>query len=191
MEEIEIIQGCIKQDRKCQNALYKLYFPMMSSIAMRYTLNKDEALLNINYGFFKVLQNIKSYKSEYALATWIRNILIRHIIDELRKSKKFDFENKSLETDLLERSPSYNEGEQKLDAEYLSVLLSRLTESTRTVFILFAVDGFKHKEIADMLNISEGTSKWHVNDARKKLTAMLKETKQIETQKTNFKITLP
>jgi RNA polymerase sigma-70 factor (ECF subfamily) len=191
MEEIEIIQGCIKQDRKCQNALYKLYFPMMSSIAMRYTLNKDEALLNINYGFFKVLQNIKSYKSEYALATWIRNILIRHIIDELRKSKKFDFENKSLETDLLERSPSYNEGEQKLDAEYLSVLLSRLTESTRTVFVLFAVDGFKHKEIADMLNISEGTSKWHVNDARKKLTAMLKETKQIETQKTNFKITLP
>jgi RNA polymerase sigma factor (sigma-70 family) len=163
----------------------------MSSIAMRYTLNKDEALLNINYGFFKVLQNIKSYKSEYALATWIRNILIRHIIDELRKSKKFDFENKSLETDILEMSPSYNEGEQKLDAEYLSVLLSRLTESTRTVFVLFAVDGFKHKEIADMLNISEGTSKWHVNDARKKLTAMLKETKQIETQKTNFKITLP
>lgn len=191
MEEREIIQGCINQDRKCQSALYKLYFPMMSSIAMRYTLDMDEALLNINYGFFKVLQNLKSYKSEYTLATWIRNILIRHIIDELRKSKKFRFENVTIENELIETAFNYNEGEQKLSADYLIELLAQLPESTRTVFVLHAVDGFKHKEIASMLSISEGTSKWHVNDARKKLTTLLKETEQRETLKTNLKITLP
>ncbi len=191
MEEREIIQGCIQQDRKCQSALYKLYFPMMSSIAMRYTLDKDEALLNINYSFFKVLQNLKSYKSEYTLATWIRNILIRHIIDELRKSKKFRFENVTLENEFIETTFNYNEGEQKLNADYLIELLSQLPESTRTVFVLHAVDGFKHKEIADMLSISEGTSKWHVNDARKKMTTLLKEIEQRGTQKSNLKITLP
>lgn len=173
--EKEIIQGCIKQDRKCQNALYKLYFPMMSSIALRYNKNKDDALLNINYGFFKVLTNISKYNSEYSLATFIRNILIRHIIDELRKKKKVVFDSIDHLNEMEVKNYENNLAIDNMNLEFLNSLLNHLPVSSRTVFTLFVVDGYSHKEIADLLSISEGTSKWHLNNARSKLIEKLKE----------------
>lgn len=173
MTEQQLIKGCIKEDRRSQNALYKLYFPLMSSIALRYTNNEDDALQKLNGGFLKVLQNTEKYDSQYALATWIRNIMVNHLIDEFRKEKKYiasihlsDYEGVSMAVD-------YNEGELKLEEDELRMMLSRLPEVTKKVFNMFAIDGYKHREIADYLNISEGTSKWHVSDARRRLKEML------------------
>lgn len=173
MKEKEIIQGCIQEDRRCQNALYKLYFPLMSSIAIRYSNSNEEAVQHINYGFLKVLQNLKNYDHQFALATWIRNILTNHIIDEFRKSKKY-ISNISLE-DFTEfdGDVDFNEGERKMLSEHLFEHLKKLPKVTRIVFTLYAVDGYKHKEIGTLMGISEGTSKWHVSDARKKLIALL------------------
>lgn len=172
----------MKNDRRSQNALYKNYFPLMSSIALRYAQNEDRALHLLNGGFLKVLLNISSYNDDYSLATWIRNVLVNHIIDEFRKEKKHiskinitDFE------DNLELI-SFNMGEAHLEAEELRAMLNQLPDVTKEVFNLFAIDGFKHKEISDMLGISAGTSKWHVSEARTRLKKMIEKRVERESK---------
>ncbi|MEY2924374.1 MAG: hypothetical protein RLZZ337_922 [Bacteroidota bacterium] len=190
MTETEIIAKCKKQDRRAQNELYKRYFPLMSSLALRYTQNEEDAISRMNMGFLKVLQNIESYNSNYALATWIRNVLVNHFIDEFRKEKHYITTMQLT----MDEEPLYdvdwNEGEQKLDAEALFDLLKSLPAMTDKVFNLYAIDGFKHKEIAEMLSISEGTSKWHVSDARKRLKLALDEAEIKDTRKLELNIKL-
>ena len=179
MTEQELIAGCIKQDRRSQNELYKRYFPLMSSIALRYTQNESEALQRMNGGFYRVLKNLEKYDNQYALATWIRNILVNHLIDEFRKEKKY-IANIHL-TDYEDLNPAlvYNQADLQFDAQELRNMLERLPDVTQRVFNMYALDGFKHREIADYLGISEGTSKWHVSDARKKLKAMLEAQEKV------------
>ncbi len=179
MTEEEIVQGCISNDRRCQSTLYKKYFPLLSSIALRYYDNQDDALQAMNLGFLKVLNKIKTYDSKYALATWIRHILVNHIIDDFRKTARYT--EKTLITDFHDSNEqtSINLIEEKWEEEELRHMLEVLPLTTKNVFNLYAIDGFKHKEIADMLGISEGTSKWHVSDARKKLKKQM-EIKTIE-----------
>jgi RNA polymerase sigma-70 factor (ECF subfamily) len=103
--------------------------------------------------------------------------MINTAIDEFRREKKW--REQTVFTDEIERSYSehpinWNEAEQRLDMEHLEALLRRLSPVTQQVFNLFAIDGFSHKEIGDMLQISEGTSKWHVNNARTHLQHWIK-----------------
>ena len=179
MTEQQLIAGCIQQDRRSQNELYKRYFPLMSSIALRYTQNESEALQRMNGGFYRVLKNLEKYDNQYALATWIRNILVNHLIDEFRKEKKY-IANIHL-TDYEDVNPAveYNQADLQFDAQELRNMLERLPDVTQRVFNMYALDGFKHREIADYLGISEGTSKWHVSDARKKLKAMLEAQEKV------------
>jgi RNA polymerase sigma-70 factor (ECF subfamily) len=182
MTETEIIQGCIKGERRAQNALYKLYFPLMSSICLRYTKDKDEAVQKLNSGYFKILKNIANYKTEFAFATFVRRIMVNHLIDEFRKDKQYLSSIELKDCIHLDEAVSFNQAELDFDAKDLLDLLNKLPEVTQKVFNLFAIDGYKHQEIAELLNISVGTSKWHVSDARKKLKDMLdQENKKSET----------
>ena len=180
MTEAEIIAKCIKQDRRAQNELYKRYFPLISSIALRYTNNQDEVVSRMNIGFLKVLQNIETYSPKYTLATWIRNIMVNHLIDEFRKEKRYNATMQLSEYDESTADSDWNEGEQKLVKEELLAMLKLLPTMTEKIFNLFAIDGFKHREIAEMLNISEGTSKWHVSDARRRLKLEIEHKMRIE-----------
>ena len=182
MTEQQLIEGCIQQDRRSQNELYRRYFPLMSSVALRYTQNEDDALAQMNGGFCKVLNNLEKYDSQYALATWIRNILVNHLIDEFRKERKYIAHIHLTDYDDGPVGVDFNAAESNLREEDLRKILRRLPDVTLQVFNLFAIDGYKHREIADYLGISEGTSKWHVSHARKKLKAML-ESQQISEQK--------
>lgn len=182
MDDNKLIKGCKKNDRRSQNALYKKYFPLMTSIALRYGKNEHEALQLVNGGFLKVLLNIKKYSKDYSFATWIRIVLVNHIVDEFRKEKRYitnmhltEFEE---ETELV----SYNQGEMRLEVKELRDMLNCLPDVSKQVFNLYAIDGYKHKEISEMLGISEGTSKWHVSDARKKLKVLLKKRQLSETK---------
>lgn len=158
----------------------------MSSIAIRYTKNQDEAVHKMNGGFFKVLQNLSRYDSQYAFATFIRNILINHLIDEFRKEKKY-FANISLsEYQDSDSGMAFNQGEAKMEADELLSMLNHLPEVTRRVFNLFAIDGYKHEEISGMLGISSGTSKWHVSQARKKLKEVLELTYNNEKKRSEI-----
>jgi RNA polymerase sigma-70 factor (ECF subfamily) len=153
----------------------------MSSVALRYTQNEDEALQRLNGGFYNVLKNLKKYDNQFALATWIRNILVNHMIDEFRKEKKYIAHMHLTDFDGGPVAVDFNTAESNLREEDLRKMLRRLPSVTQQVFNLFAIDGYKHREIADYLDISEGTSKWHVSDARKKLKIML-EAQQIREE---------
>ena len=181
MNEAEIIQACINGDRRAQNALYKLYFPLMSSICLRYTNDKDEAIQKLNTGYFKILKNIAQYDKHFAFATFARRIMVNHLIDEFRKEKQYLSKIEFKEHKELEQAVSFNQAELDFDANDLLDLLNKLPEVTQKVFNLYAIDGYKHKEIAELLKMSEGTSKWHVSDARKKLKELLdKQNKRTE-----------
>lgn len=153
----------------------------MSNIAIRYCRNKDSAMQGINTGFLKVLQNIGRYDDKHSIATFIRHILINHLIDEYRKEKKYHEAHVEIDGHAEAEHYSVNEAELKLDAAELISMMNELPEITGKVFNLFAVDGFRHAEISQMLGISEGTSRWHVNEARKLLKSKIEAT-QIETR---------
>jgi len=155
---------------------------MMSGIAMRYCRSEDEVLQAVNYGFLKVLQNIANYKDEYALATWIRRIVVNHLIDEYRKSIK-EWKNVSIdEVEIYEEASTLNLAEYKYSEKDLRAMLKQLPDATRTVFNLYSIEGYKHTEIGEILNISAGTSKWHVSDARKRLAEMLSKSERNESK---------
>ena len=180
MTEKEIIEGCINEDRRSQTALYKLYFPLMSSIGLRYTNTKEEALHGLNFGFLKVLRNINSYNPEYALATWIRNILVNHFIDEYRKNRIRFEKVRPIEESDQQFNITVNEGAENLDADYIRDILAQLEEPMRTIFCMFAIDGFRHHEISKKFDITEGTSRWYVNKARTILKSRLEAISRTE-----------
>jgi len=188
MSEQELIKGCIKNDRRSQNGLYKLYFPLMSSIASRYVTNSNDVIARLNGGFLKVLQNLNKYDNQYALATWIRNIMVNHFIDEFRKEKKYIANIHLTDYTDVNENVDFNLGEQKLQVEDLRMLLKTLPDVTQRVFNMYAIDGFKHKEIADYLGILEGTSKWHVCDARKKLKLAIEQLYASEKKRIEIRV---
>jgi len=171
-----LIQNCKSGDRKAQFTLYKTYYNVLMSVCMRYNKNKDDASAILNEGFLKILKNLDKYDPKIPFEAWIKRIMINTIIDAFRKNKKerelvqyTDFE----ETDTLDINIDYNEADKMFDAEAIERLIQKLPPATQKVFNLFAVDGFSHKEIGKMLNMSVGTSKWHISSARKQLKEMI------------------
>ncbi|HCS19653.1 MAG TPA: hypothetical protein DIW47_03670 [Bacteroidetes bacterium] len=186
--EKELIAGCINNDRLCQSELYKRYFSMMSGVAMRYCRSEEDIVQAVNYGFLKVLQNMAKYKGDFSLATWIRTILVHHLIDEYRKSIK-EIQNVRLEdADLPEAATEINLAEYHFSDMQLRHMLNQLPDATRTVFNLFAMEGYKHAEISKIMAISEGTSKWHVSEARKRLAEMLRKSTGEEYKKKGTRV---
>lgn len=177
MTEAELINGCIENDRRCQNQLYKLYFPFMSKIAIRYYDNVDDAIASINLGFLKLLQSLNKYDSSFKLSTYLGRILINVILNDLKAKTRFslffidDFEDTEFEFAL-------NDSEQKLAYDEVLKLIADLPALHRNVFNLFIIDGYSHKEISGLLSISETHSKWLVFDSRKRLINAIHKLKQ-------------
>jgi RNA polymerase sigma factor (sigma-70 family) len=162
-----LIEGCKKNDRKAQGLLYNKFYVAMAAICARYINNKQDAMQVLNDGFLKVFKNIKSYDAGIAsLYTWVRKIIINTAIDFLRKLPVAYTADLS---DIKEETAIENHVIQKMNADELLGLIKQLPKATQLVFNLYSVDGFNHREIAEMLSISEGTSKWHVSEARKQL----------------------
>lgn len=144
---------------------------------MRYLNNHDDAIEAVNSGFLKVFQQIHQFNGQGTLEGWMYHIVRNTIVDVQRKKVKYTaMEGVSIE-DSLHNSIADNISEH-LHAIDLLKLLNTLPEATKMVFNLFAIEGFKHQEIAKMLNISEGTSKWHVSEARKLLQIALENTER-------------
>jgi len=173
-----LIAGCIKNDRRAQEQLYKLFHNAMAALCMRYAKNMEDATEVMNDGFLKVFKNIQQYEAgKAAISTWIRTIMIHAAIDFLRK-KKVNYIDKPL---YEEEAGIENEAIQKTDADILLAMIRQLPTATQLVFNLYAIDGFNHVEIASLLDISEGTSRWHVSEARKQLKQLL-QTQQLKNE---------
>lgn len=134
---------------------------------MRYSSEEIEALEMLNSGFLKVYQNINKYDpAKAALATWIRTIIVRSAIDIVRKKS-----SRQVTEELVEDAQGFGwpAAVEKMNAEEILSMVRMLPPATQAVFNLYNIEGYNHKEIAVMLSISEGTSRWHLSEGRKKL----------------------
>ncbi len=175
---LQLIQDCAKKDRKAQFQLYRSCYPLLMGVCMRYRKSEDEAAAVLNAGFLKILNNIEKYNKEVPFEAWIRRIMINTLIDDFRKNRKVkelieytDFEHEETFTE----SVDFNTADRMFDAEEIELLIQQLPPMSQKVFNLYAIDGFSHKEVGKMLGISDGTSKWHLSFARKKLREMIKQ----------------
>ncbi|MFK8105237.1 MAG: RNA polymerase sigma factor [Saprospiraceae bacterium] len=175
----QLIQDCRKGDRKAQFQLYDSCYNVLMGVCMRYKKEESEALAALNGGFLKILNNLGSYRPEVPFEAWIRRIMINTLIDEFRKNRKVKelIEYKDLEADggITKDLVDYNLADKVFDAEELEALIKMLPPVSQKVFNLFAIDGYSHKEIGVMLGISDGTSKWHLSFARKKLKELMQK----------------
>jgi RNA polymerase sigma factor (sigma-70 family) len=169
-----LVKGCINNDRTAQETLYKLFYAEMLRVCYSYVPDKELAKEAFNSGFLKVFQSINNFDIERGeLGGWIRKIMIYTSIDLCRKELKFN----TVSFDVQEHddyfiSPSVLE---KLYFEDILQSIRTLPLATQTVFNLSVLDGFTHKEIGEQLNISEGTSRWHLAEAKKKLRELLEQ----------------
>jgi RNA polymerase sigma-70 factor (ECF subfamily) len=180
--EERLITQCMQGDRKAQLLLYDLCYSYMMSICLRYCRDKHEAGSRLNLSFLKVLKHLDQYDQNSSFKAWISTITLRSIIDEFRSQQKHyqhHVYNGELPQEKEWTDATVNQIAEGMDLDHLLMKIHQLPPLDRQVFNLFAIDGYGHKEIAAMLNMSEGTSKWHVHEARRKLKeALLKETKK-------------
>jgi RNA polymerase sigma-70 factor (ECF subfamily) len=173
MTETELIQACVANDRRAQQTLYSRYARAMYTLAYRITGDFAVAEDVLQDAFVKIFKNLDRFRQESTLGAWIKTIVIRTALSQLKKQ--------SLTTAL---EPSHTEGMIDwggyLDAEYLEKAIKALPEGYRAVFVLIEVEGYSHREVAQLLGISEGTSKSQLFHAKKRLREAL--TKNEERQ---------
>lgn len=165
-----IIEGCCKRDRSSQNALYKLYYPYAMSVCIRYTESNSEAICVVNDSFLKVFNNIKKFGIDRPFKPWFRRILVNTAINHVKKQKKF---KKEVAMDEARTTPYVEDVLSQINYRELIALVQSLSQSYRTVFNMYVIDGYKHKEIAKILGISESTSKSNLTRARAKLQELV------------------
>jgi len=179
--EKQLIAQCIQGDRKAQLRLYDQCYSYMMSICIRYCKDKHEAGSRLNMSFLKVLQHLGQFDHSGSFKAWVSKITLRSIIDEFRSQQKHYQQHVyygQLSQEMDWPSEEVNHLAEETDLDHILAVINRLSPMDKQVFNLFAIDGYGHKEIANMLNISEGTSKWHVHEARKKIKeALMKESK--------------
>ena len=166
----QLVKACIKQDRKAQRALYDRYAPLMHTVCLRYVHESAEAEDVLLKGFMKVFQNLKNFRSEGSLEGWIRRIVVNEALMFIRRNK-----NMYLEVDVEEAKEAKSVHADHLAEQDLMQLIAELPVGYRTVFNLYAVEGYSHQEIAEMLDISEGTSKSQLSRARHILKAKVEK----------------
>lgn len=166
-EEI-LIKHCIDNNRHAQETLYSNYYKELYIISMRYLSDHHEAEDAIILTFTKVFKNLKSfsYQGKGSLGKWIRTIVINESIRLLNKRNQFDFENELHTIEIQNNSPNSLE---QMQASDIIKMIEQLPTGYRTIFSLYVIEGYSHKEIATLLKISENTSKTQLKKARTSL----------------------
>ena len=162
MKNNELIKACIKNDRKAQSELFGKYKDTLFFISLKYCRNEADAEDNLQDAFISIFQNIKSYKSKGSFEGWMKRITIYKAIDKYKIEKPVNIE---INDDLLNDDVMIEE-ESELTIDQLLNLIQELPDQYRLVFNLYQLDGFKHREIASLLNISENTSKSNFHRAK-------------------------
>ncbi len=176
---IDLVNGCVNKNRKSQEIVFKKFHGKMLGICMRYSKDKEEARDILQDSFIKVYSNIKNYGGNGSFEGWIRRIVTNTAIDFYRRHKHSEVRAGSEIVESTGESITEDEGE---EPDYLSIspkeilnAVQNLSPAYRTVFSLYAIDGFSHKEIAEKLGINEGTSKSNFSKAKVNLRKALKD----------------
>lgn len=176
MVDADLIKRCIKEDRRAQESFYKICYQKLIGTAWRYASGKEEAVHYFNLGFVRILMNLKQYDSDTPFEYWSKRVLINTILNELKREKRE--QERMLVTDDMHvlnaamKDDSYEE-EIRDKFELVMEKAQSLPPMTKSVFNLYAVDGYKHNEIAELLGINENTSMWHYSEAKKRIRKQL------------------
>lgn len=164
-----LISRAVKNNREAQRLLYEKHSGKMLSVCRMYIKDIHHAEEVMLTGFFKVFTHLHDFKSEGSFEGWVRRIMIRESISFLRVQKDMEFREEAIE----DGRQSFNSVQADIDAEHIQQLIDELPEGYRVVFVMYAIEGYKHQEIAAMLNITIGTSKSQLFKARKMLQEKL------------------
>lgn len=167
----QIIVSCGRNNRSAQERLYQLFYPKMISVAMRYVQDRSSAEDVVNMGFLKCFQKIDTFNFQGSFEGWLRKIVLRTALDSIKTNEKYHEKMVFVEKEeYIER----DHGE-RMYYDQLILLVNQLPKTTRLVFNLNILEGYQHKEIASLLGISEGTSKWHLSEGRRVLKEKIEQ----------------
>ena len=169
--EAQLIQDCLRNDRNAQRKLYNAYAGRMLVVCVRYVQNQIEAEDILQEAFIKIFQNLDKFRAESTLGAWIKRIVVNTAISHIRLQQHFqNMDDVQVYENQITNNQSGIEG---IQFQELIEMIQKLPKCCQAVFNLFAVEGYKHHEIAELLNITEGTSKSQYSRARVILQSML------------------
>lgn len=164
--EQDLILGCLKNDRQCQKAIFDMYAGKMMTLCLRYARHHMEAEDILQEGFIKIFQNLHQYKSEGSFEGWMRRIFINL---SLKNIKKMSFKNELYGIEIVNEEFESPSVISSMSENEILNLIKELPDGYKTVFNLNIIEGFSHKEIGEMLNITESTSRSQLLKARREL----------------------
>ena len=172
----QVVDGCVNGDKLAQRELYAMFYSKMMGVCYRYAKDPDEAKDILHDGFLKIYKNIKKYNFKGSLEGWVRRIIVNTAIDHFRKSKNmFAISETNVESEMIESRTNDYDVYAQLNKQDLMKTVDSLSPAYKMVFNLYAIEGYSHKEIAERLNISVGTSKSNLAKARMNLQKELKK----------------
>ena len=174
-EEKELIELAVENNRYAQQKIYSKFAPKMLGVCRQYIKDLQQAEDVMITSFMKVFTNLKNFEHKGSFEGWIRRIMINESISYIRIAKKVKFIE-----DETYFEESYNTIESQFSIDEIQFLIDNLPEGYKVIFNLYVIEGFKHQEIAAMLNINEGTSKSQLSHARKMLQENIKKLKNYE-----------
>lgn len=166
-----LVRQCLANNRKAQEQLYRAFYPFAMRVALRYARDEFDAADILSTAFVKIFKYLHHFDEKKGnLHGWIKKIVVNEGLDHIKGRDQF---STTVELESI-AEPSIQHGSlERLGEEELMELIRTLPPAAHAVFVLYAVEGYTHKEIAQQLGISEGTSKWHLSEARKTLRASL------------------
>lgn len=171
----DLIRKCRNNDRNAQEQLYRLYAAKLFGVCLKYSSSRQEAEDNLQDGFVTIFEKISQYKNEGSFEGWMKRILINTALQKHRQQKVYDITNE----DYLQQEEIEVETEE-LSVDFLLECVQSLPDRYRQVFNLYVMDGHSHKEIAELLKISEGTSKSNLARARMALKDKIERKQNIQ-----------
>jgi RNA polymerase sigma-70 factor (ECF subfamily) len=179
IDERELVAGCVANDRRYQELFYRRFASIALRTCRRYTQDREEQLEIVNSGMLRVFQKLDQFQFRGSLEGWVRRIIFHTLSDYFRKANR---QTTFLEISELDRADQ-QEALPNLYLEDVHRMIDLLPDATREVFLLYAIEGYNHREIGERLSISEGTSKWHLSNARQKLKKMIAKQEQVNANR--------
>lgn len=175
MEDIRIVQGCLKNERKYQRMLLDRYSSALMATALRYNCDRHTAKDMLQETWIKVFQGLDKYKEDGKLLPWLKRILINTILRSREKKsisiKDIDMWNAEIEGIQIDSD--------HLELEDLMTMIESISTPAKEIFMMYVIDGFSHLEIGEMMGIKASTSRVHLSNARRKLVELLKKNEQL------------
>ena len=172
ISELDLIRGCMEGNRRTQEELYRRFSARMYAVCLRYAGNAEEAEDILQEGFIKIFKKLDSFRGEGSFEGWVRRIFVNTAIEHFRRKRYLQPVTEKEENTIEGKSLSALDGLAEKD---ILALVRQLSPGYRTVFNMYVVEGYTHKEIGDMLGISEGTSKSQLSRAKVILQDMVRQ----------------